>query len=89
MARSLLRASVPLKKHILGELRIGRTLANLLYGWPRTTRWLFRHCGQALCEAMTEFIMGRKTYRELLARPENYFRLLVNSHRILDRAELG
>lgn len=64
-----------LGREVLGELRAARLLARMLYGAPRLRTRLFRAFGAALCEGMTEVILGRAGYRELLLRPANYGRL--------------
>jgi len=66
-----------LETEILRELRIGRVLARFVYGHPRFRRAVFRHLGQPLCEAMTEVVLGRRSYRQLLGNPANYFKLLA------------
>jgi geranylgeranyl reductase family protein len=52
---------------LLGELRLARVLARLLYDHPRARRWLFRRAGQRLVEAITDVFRGSRTYRGALA----------------------
>jgi len=65
-----------LAKSILPELRIGRLLARALYDSPNLQRWLFQHYGQRFSEAVTDVIMGDKTYRGILSNPLSYLKLL-------------
>jgi geranylgeranyl reductase family protein len=65
-----------LRKHLLGELALGRGLAGFFYGWPRLRNGLFSLCGQPLFEAVSLVVLGRKGYGELLGDPGNYLRLL-------------
>jgi geranylgeranyl reductase family protein len=64
-------------REILRELRLARILAAALYGRPGLRTALFHRFGQALCEAVTEVILGSATYRELLSRPQNYLQVLA------------
>jgi len=48
---------------MLAELRVARTLARLLYEYPRARRWMFQRVGQRLVEAITDVFMGARTYR--------------------------
>jgi geranylgeranyl reductase family protein len=57
-----------LGKKILPELRLGRMLARLLYNHPRLRAWVFRKYGQRLSEAVTDLVMGERTYKEILMR---------------------
>jgi geranylgeranyl reductase family protein len=66
-----------LSRQILPELRIARGLARILYDHPNLRMALFRRVGRPLCEAVTEVICGRQSYRSLFFRPANYFKLLV------------
>jgi geranylgeranyl reductase family protein len=52
---------------LLGELRIARGVARVLYDHPRARRWLFRRAGQRLVEAITDVFMGARTYRRSVA----------------------
>jgi flavin-dependent dehydrogenase len=60
-----------LSSSILPELRFGSRLSRLLYH-PRIRAWMFRRYGQRLAEAMTDVIMGERTYKEVLSEPRNY-----------------
>lgn len=48
---------------LLGELRVARWLARLLYDHRRVRRWLFRRGGQRLVDAITDVFLGARTYR--------------------------
>jgi flavin-dependent dehydrogenase len=48
---------------LLGELRVARGLARLLYNSPRVRRWVFRRVGQRLVDAITDVFSGVRTYR--------------------------
>src|SRR5438093_595335 len=52
---------------MLAELRVARTLARLLYEYPRARRWMFRRVGQPLGEAITDVFLGVRTYRGSVA----------------------
>ena len=58
------------------ELRWGRLVATLTYGYPKLRDSLFRRQGQRLCEVMTDIFMGDASYRSLALRPINYLNLL-------------
>lgn len=64
-----------LRGGVLVELACARKLAWLVYEEPRAARALFRRAGQPLCEAMADVIAGERTYRDLLARPGNWWAL--------------
>jgi flavin-dependent dehydrogenase len=66
-----------LRRRVLGELRLARRLARFLYHPSGLRRSLFRRYGGAFCEALTEVMVGRRSYRSLLLSPRNYLRLLV------------
>jgi flavin-dependent dehydrogenase len=51
---------------VLGELRLGRWFARLLYDYPRARTWLFRRSGQRLVEAITDVFAGTRSYRRSL-----------------------
>ncbi len=72
-----------LGERILGELSLGRGLAAFFYGWPRVRNRLFGLYGQPLSEAVAMVILGRKGYKELLANPRNYLRLLKGRGRFI------
>ncbi|MEE9610783.1 MAG: hypothetical protein V3W19_05995, partial [Desulfatiglandales bacterium] len=63
-----------LLRKILPELRLGRALAKLTYDYPRLLRRLFKLYGQEFTEAVTDVVMGKKTYRELFSNPMNYLK---------------
>lgn len=62
---------------ILPELRAGRVLARLLYDFPRTRSWAFSRQGQRLCEAVTDVMTGKRTYRDLAFNPRALLRFLT------------
>jgi geranylgeranyl reductase family protein len=64
-----------LGREILSELRAGRLLARMLYGLPRLRRAVIRRVGRRLGNALTEVVLGRRSYRELIRNPVNYFKL--------------
>lgn len=53
---------------ILRELKIAAWLARLLYQWPRLSVRMFRKHGNALSEAVTEIVMGKRSYAETADR---------------------
>jgi geranylgeranyl reductase family protein len=59
------------------DLRIARWFAYVLYRQPAIARRLFRRTGQGLCEAMTEVVIGRRSYRDFVLDPKSYTRLLA------------
>ena len=66
------RSLAPLRR----EVRIGRALARLTYDLPRVRRWVFERHGQKLVEAMTDVLMGDRTYASLLSRAKTWMFLL-------------
>lgn len=66
-----------LRGSLLRELRIARWLAHVLYRRPHLSARLFHRFGQPLCEAVTEVVLGRRSYRELALNPLNYVKLLA------------
>ena len=62
---------------ILPELQAGRWLARLLYGYPRLRSWVFRRQGQRLCEAVTDVMAGKRTYRDLVWNLRAWLRRLT------------
>lgn len=66
-----------LAETILPELRTGRWLARLLYDFPRTRSLAFSQYGQRLCEAVTDVMVGTRTYRDLRFKPRTLFQLLT------------
>jgi flavin-dependent dehydrogenase len=65
-----------LQRSILSELRVARLVAHVFYRRPRFARFLFDHAGTHLCEAMADVYLGRRTYKSLVTRPHNWWRLL-------------
>jgi geranylgeranyl reductase family protein len=65
-----------LTETILPELRTGRWLARLLYHYPRTRSLAFAQLGQRLCEAVTDVMTGKRTYRDLTFNPRTLLKLL-------------
>lgn len=65
-----------LAKNMLPELRIGRILAKFLYDYPRLRTYLFRSYGQMFSEAVTDVLMGERSYRDILSDPANYLKLV-------------
>ena len=70
------RYQAKLRSGPLAELRVARLLARLLYRRTGLVRSLFRRRGQSLCEAMTDVILGVRSYRSLALNPLNYLRML-------------
>jgi len=66
-----------LARTILPELSAARGLARLLHGHPRLRAAAFSRAGRALCEAATDVVAGRSTYRALLRRPRSWLKLLA------------
>jgi flavin-dependent dehydrogenase len=65
-----------LRRSILGELRIARGLAWVLYRRPGLTRRLVPRLGQLAGEALTEVVAGHRTYRALVSSGRAWRRLL-------------
>lgn len=65
-----------LAESIFPELRTGRWLARLLYDGSRLRSWAFSRQGQRLCEAVTDVMAGKRTYRDLTFNPRSLLRLL-------------
>jgi flavin-dependent dehydrogenase len=65
-----------LGRSIVSELRVARLVAHVLYRRPRFARFLFDHAGAHLCEAMADVYLGERTYKSLVTRPRNWWRLL-------------
>ena len=55
-----------LRREVLGELRVARALAWVLYRRPGLAGRLLPRLGQLAGEALTEVITGRRRYRDLL-----------------------
>jgi geranylgeranyl reductase family protein len=75
------------EENILRELRPALDLGKLLYGPAAIRNYLFRHKGQSLCEAVTDVIAGKVTYRDLASKVLTYARrtLVPDVARILSR----
>jgi flavin-dependent dehydrogenase len=73
-SRTAVRYQSLLEENILGELRAGRKLAALLYGFPRFRNWVFTRGGHNLAEFMADVVMGSTSYREALRRPSAYLK---------------
>lgn len=68
-----------LETELLPELRTARRLARLLYDRPRLRRLAFRRVGQPLCEVIGRVFLGDASYRGLLRKPGNYFKLALGA----------
>ena len=66
-----------LRRHVLGELRIARGLAWVLYRRPALARRLLPRLGQLAGEALTEVVAGHRTYRALIGSGRAWRRLLT------------
>ncbi|NGZ96888.1 MAG: geranylgeranyl reductase [Nitrospira sp. WS110] len=66
-----------LSETILPELQRGRQLAKLLYDFPCLRSWAFSWQGQRLCEAVTDVMAGKRTYRDLAFNSRALLRLLT------------
>jgi len=66
-----------LRREVLGELRVARVLAWVLYGRPALVRHLVPSLGQLAGEALTEIVVGRRTYRDLIRSARAWRRLLA------------
>jgi geranylgeranyl reductase family protein len=64
-----------LRRSTLGELRIARGLAWVLYSRPRLARRLVPRLGQLAGEALTEVVAGHRTYRSLIGSGRAWRRL--------------
>jgi len=65
-----------LETHILGDLRAGRWLANLVYHQPHLRHWAFRLQGPRLTQFAARVVMGERGYRAALKNPLSYLKLL-------------
>jgi len=65
-----------LKKHILPELKWGRVVASTIYDLPCIRPWVFRFYGKQMCEAMTDVVVGLRSYRTIMGNPLTYLNLL-------------
>ncbi|MBS0155033.1 MAG: geranylgeranyl reductase family protein [Nitrospira sp.] len=77
-----------LAESVLPELRAGVLLARLLYDFPRLRSWAFSQQGQRLCEAVTDIMAGRRSYRDLALTPQTVFKLMASlwSRNLRDRS---
>jgi flavin-dependent dehydrogenase len=66
-----------LRRDVLGELRIARGLAWVLYRRPGLARRLLPRLGQLAGEALTEVVAGRRTYRTLVQSGRAWRRLFA------------
>jgi geranylgeranyl reductase family protein len=66
-----------LRRDVLGELRIARGLAWVLYRRPGLVRRLLPRLGQLAGEALTEVVAGRRTYRTLVPSGRAWRRLFA------------
>ena len=66
-----------LRRCILGDLRIARGLAWVLYRRPGLARRLAPRLGQLAGEALTEVVAGHRTYRSLVSSVRAWRRLLA------------
>lgn len=76
-----------LAETILPELRRGRRLARLLYDFPRARSWVFSRQGQRLCEAVTDVMAGKRSYRDLAFTPRTLLKFLTPQR--FTRSEYG
>jgi geranylgeranyl reductase family protein len=70
-----------LSREILGELRVARALAHLLYRRPRAARALFERAGAPLAQVMADVVAGQAGYRTLVTSPGNWARLVARALR--------
>lgn len=61
-----------LEKALLGELRVARLIARVVYGWPRIRGAVLRRRGQRASELLTSVVTGETSYTAIMRRPENY-----------------
>ncbi len=64
-----------LRQAILPELAAARILAKVLYGPLRLRTWAFRRYGKKLADAVTDVVLGERTYHGELLNPKNYLKL--------------
>jgi geranylgeranyl reductase family protein len=77
-AQSAARAYLAsLRRTVLGELRIARGLAWVLYCRPGLVLRLVPRLGQLAGEALTEVVAGRRTYRSLIGSGRAWRRLVA------------
>ncbi len=66
-----------LREKIVKDLRWGWFVSRLAYDHLKIRAFLFRVCGQQMCETMTDIIFGRKTYRSVFSNPFTYLRMFL------------
>jgi geranylgeranyl reductase family protein len=66
-----------LRRSVLGELRVARGLAWVLYCRPELALRLVPRLGQLAGEALTEVVAGRRTYRSLVGSGRAWRRLVT------------
>jgi flavin-dependent dehydrogenase len=66
-----------LRRGLLGDLRIARGLAWVLYRRPGLARRLLPPLGQLAGEALSEVVAGRRTYRALVGSGRAWRRLVT------------
>ncbi len=65
-----------LASSILTELKLGGWISRLVYDSPGLRNLLFRMYGKRLSEAVTDVLMGERTYKGILGSPRTYLKLL-------------
>jgi geranylgeranyl reductase family protein len=71
-----------IRRTIVPELTAARILAKVLYGSPKLRTWVFRRYGKKITHAVTDIILGERSYHNLITNPKNYLKLLSarNAH---------
>ncbi len=69
-----------IEERILRDLKPAADVAKLLYGPAPVRNYLFRLKGQAVCEAMTDIMVGKRTYRELASLALTHAKRLLSSN---------
>lgn len=64
-----------IRETILSELSAARVLSKVLYSSSKLRTWALRCYGERLASAVTDVIIGERTYHETLSNPKNYLRL--------------
>ncbi len=67
-----------LRRELLRELAWSRRLAHILYFKPRLRAFLFRRCGQQLCEVLTDCLLGEERLPQALLNPRRWIKLLAS-----------
>ena len=65
-----------LRDELLGDLRVARALAHVLYHCPRVRAGLLKRYGQGMSELITRIVVGETSYRAEIRRLRNYLRLV-------------